>query len=125
MWDVETRADALMGLAQVYRQKRKLKEAVAALEQAADLMPARAREIYAQIAELSLSLYHDADALAYAKKAIALGPADANAQVRLGEVCERRDDIEGPVAAYSHALELDDRLWRIYFTLARLQLRRG
>jgi tetratricopeptide (TPR) repeat protein/HEAT repeat protein len=124
-WDVETRADALMGLSQVYRQKRKLKEAVAALEQAAELMPSRAREIYAQIAELSLSLYHDADALAYAKKAIALGPADAQAQVRLGEVCERRDDTDGAVAAYQHAIELDDRLWRVYFTLARLQLRRG
>jgi tetratricopeptide (TPR) repeat protein len=124
-WDAELRADALMGLAQVYKQKRKLKEAVAALEQAAELVPARAREIYAQIADLSLSLYRDADALAYAKKAIALGPADAQAQVRLGEVCERRDDIDGAAAAYQHALELDDRLWRVHFTLARLQLRRG
>ena len=88
-------------------------------------MPARAREIYAQIAELSLSLYRDADALAYAKKAIALGPADAQAQLRLGEVCERRDDVDGAVAAYQRALELDDRLWRVHFTLARLQLRRG
>jgi tetratricopeptide (TPR) repeat protein/HEAT repeat protein len=123
--DNETRADALMGLSQVYKQRRKLKEAVTALEKAAELMPGRAREIYAQIAELSLSLYRDADALAYAKKAIALGPADAQAQVRLGEVCERRDDVEGAVAAYQHALELDDRMWRVHFTLARLQLRRG
>jgi tetratricopeptide (TPR) repeat protein len=123
--DAESRADALVGLAQVYRQKRKLKEAVSALERAAELAPARAREIYAQIAELSLQLYRDADALAYAKKAIALGPADAQAQVRLGEVCERRDDDEGAASAYQRALELDDRLWRVYFTLARLQLRRG
>ena len=65
------RADAWMGLAQVERARHRLGEALAALKKAAELAPARGRELYPQIAELSLQLYHDADALSYAKRAVA------------------------------------------------------
>jgi tetratricopeptide (TPR) repeat protein len=123
--DAGVRADALVGLAQVQRARHNLREAVAALKQAAELMPNRARELYPQISELSLQLYQDADALSYAKRAIQLGPADAAAQVRLGEVLEKSDDLDGAAAAYERALEIDDRLWKVYFTLARLRIRKG
>jgi tetratricopeptide (TPR) repeat protein/HEAT repeat protein len=123
--DGEARADAYLGLAQVFRARHRLKDVIAALQKAADLSPARAREIYSQIAELSLQLYRDADAMVYAKKAIALGPNDAQAQVRLAEVLEKRDLVDEAVAAYERALQLDDRLWRADFALARLRLRRG
>jgi tetratricopeptide (TPR) repeat protein len=118
-------ADALVGLAQVYKSRRRLKDAVAALKRASELAPERARELYPQIAELSLQLYQDQDALSYAKRAIELGPSDAQAQVRLGEVLEKSDDIAGAAQAYERALELNDRLWKVYFTLARLRIRRG
>jgi tetratricopeptide (TPR) repeat protein len=121
----EVKADALVALAHVRRQRRQIREAIDALQQAAQLVPARARELYAQIAELSLQLYRDADALAYAEKATALGPPDANAQIRLGEVLERREQIAEAAAAYKKAIEIDERQWRTYFTLARLELRRG
>ena len=118
-------ADAYIGLAQVHRARHRLKEVIAALEKAAALSPSRARELYSQIAELSMQLYRDADALSYAKKATELGPGDAQAQLRLAEVLEKRDQIDQAVAAYERALELNDRLWKVHFVLARLQLRRG
>ncbi|HEY7958395.1 MAG TPA: tetratricopeptide repeat protein [Polyangia bacterium] len=123
--DDETRAESLIGLAQVYRARHQPKRVIAALEAAAKLSPRRARELYSQIAALSLELYRDSDALTYAKKAIELGPTDAQAQLKLAEVLEKRDQLDGAEAAYRRALELDDRLWKAHFVLARLQLRRG
>jgi tetratricopeptide (TPR) repeat protein len=123
--DRELQADAWIGLAQVARARHQVQQQIAALQKAAELAPSRARDLYAQIAQLSLELYRDADALAYANKAIALGPPDAQAQLRLAEVLERRDQIEEAIQAYRRALEIDDRLWRARFVLARLYLRRG
>ncbi|HEX4457768.1 MAG TPA: tetratricopeptide repeat protein, partial [Polyangia bacterium] len=119
------RADAWVAIGQVERARHRPKQALAALKTAAELEPARGRELYPQIAELSLQLYQDADALTFAKKAVELGPADAAAEVRLGEVLEKREDLAGAATAYERALEIDDRQWKVYFTLARLQLRRG
>jgi len=123
--DPSLRADAWMGLAQVERARHRLGDAVAALKKAAELAPDRGHELYPQIAELSLQLYQDADALSYAKRAVQLGPADAAATVRLGEVLEKREDLEGAAQAYERALEIDDRQWKVYFTLARLRIRSG
>jgi len=119
------RAEGEIAVAHLHRARRNIKEAIAALERAATLAPDRARELYAQIAELSLALYRDADALAYAQRAIDLGPNDAQSQLRLAEVYERRDQIDEAVAAYRRALQLNDRQWKTHFTLARLLLRRG
>ncbi|HEX9101924.1 MAG TPA: tetratricopeptide repeat protein, partial [Polyangia bacterium] len=119
------RADAWMGLAQVERARHRLGNAVAALKKAAELAPERGQELYPQIAELSLQLYQDADALSYARRAVQLGPGDAAATVRLGEVLEKREDLDGAAHAYERALELDDRQWKVYFTLARLRIRSG
>jgi tetratricopeptide (TPR) repeat protein/HEAT repeat protein len=118
-------AEAYLGLGQVLKARHRLKEAIGAFEKAAELEPSRARELYSQIAELSLQLYRDADALAYARKAVELGPGDAAAQLRLAEVLEKRDQRDEASAAYRRALELNDRQWKVYFVLARLELRRG
>lgn len=123
--DRSLRADAWMGLAQVERARHRLGDAVAALKKAAELAPDRGHELYPQIAELSLQLYQDADALSYARRAVQLGPADAAATVRLGEVLEKREDLDGAARAYERALEIDDRQWKVYFTLARLRIRKG
>ncbi|MGZ3427955.1 MAG: tetratricopeptide repeat protein, partial [Polyangia bacterium] len=119
------RADAWMGLAQVERARHRLGDALAALKKAAELAPERGHELFPQIAELSLQLYQDADALSYAKRAVQLGPTDAAATMRLGEVLEKREDLDGAAQAYERALELDDRQWKVYFTLARLRIRSG
>ena len=83
--DPSLRADAWMGLAQVERARHRLGDAVAALKKAAELAPDRGRELYPQIAELSLQLYQDADALSYAKARGA-----ARARRRGGDGASRR-----------------------------------
>ncbi len=121
----EDQADALETLANLHRARGRVKEAILALKEEAALMPSRKNELYAQIAELSLLLYRDADALTYAKKAVELSPADAAAQKRLAEVYEQKDDLTSAAGAYHRALELDDRQWKTFMSLGRLELRRG
>src|SRR5579871_2076464 len=122
---VDGKVEAQIGLAQVLRYRRRYREAIAALEKAAELSPSRARELYSQIAELSLSLYRDDEALAYAHKAVELAPGDAQAEVRLAEIDDKRGDEAAAIDAYKKALALDPRLHRVDFALARLYLRRG
>ncbi len=114
-------AEVLLALAAIYQQQRKLDEAIAVLKQAALLLPERRRELQAQLAELSLRSYRDEDAVQYARQA----GVDAEGELRLGEILERRDDISGAMASYKRAVELDSRLFRAHMALARLHLQRG
>lgn len=114
-------AEVLLALVPVYQQQRKLDEAIAALKQAATMLPDRRRELYAQLAELSLQGYHDEDAVRYAQQAV----VDAQGELRLGEIFERRDDNNAAMSAYRRAIELDGRLFRAHMALGRLHLGRG
>lgn len=114
-------AEVLLALVPVYRHQHKLAEAIAALKQAAALLPERRRELYAQLAELSMQSYHDEEAIRYAQEAV----ADAQGELKLGELLERKDDVERAMAAYRRAIELDSRLFRAHMALARLHLQRG
>lgn len=119
--DGPARAEVLLSLVAVYRQQRKLDEAIAVLKEAAALLPDRRRELYAQIAELSMQTYRDDEAIQYAQQA----GTDAQGELRLGELLERKDDVPRAMAAYKHAIELDGRLFRAHMALARLHLQRG
>lgn len=114
-------AEVLLALAAIYQQQHKLDEAIAVLKQAAILLPERRRELQAQLAELSLRSYRDEDAVQYARQA----GVDAEGELRLGEILERRDDVSGAMASYKRAVELDSRLFRAHMALARLHLQRG
>ena len=114
-------AEVLLALVPVYQQQRKLDEAIDALKRAAALLPDRRRELYAQLADLSLQGYHDEDAIKYAQQAV----VDAQGELRLGEIFERRDDNAAAMAAYRRAIELDSHLFRAHMALARLHLGRG
>ena len=114
-------AEVLLALVPVYRHQHKLAEAIAALKQAAALLPERRRELYAQLAELSMQSYHDEEAIRYAQEAV----ADAQGELKLGELFERKDDVARAMAAYRRAIELDSRLFRAHMALARLHLQRG
>jgi len=114
-------AEVLLALVPVYQQQRKLDEAIAVLKRAAALLPDRRRELFAQLADLSLQSYHDEDAIRYAQQAV----VDAQGELRLGEIFERRDDNAAAMAAYRRAIELDSRLFRAHMALARLHLGRG
>ena len=114
-------AEVLLSLAQVLRAQRKLEEAIAVLKQAATLLPDRQRELYAQLAELSMQSYRDGDAIRYAEQAV----VDASGELALGEILERRDEIPRAMAAYKRAMERDPRLFRAHMALARLHVQRG
>lgn len=114
-------AEVLLALVPVYQQQRKLEDAISKLKRAAELLPDRRRELYSQLAELSLQSYHDEDAVRYAQQAV----VDAQGELRLGEILERRDDNGAAMAAYRRAIELDGRLFRAHMALARLHLGRG
>ena len=110
-----------MSLALVLKAQRKLEEAIAVLKQAATLLPDRQRELYAQLAELSMQSYRDGEAIRYAEQAV----ADASGELALGEILERRDEILRAMAAYKRAIERDPRLFRAHMALARLYVQRG
>lgn len=114
-------AEVLLALVPVYRYQRKTEEAIAALKQAAALLPDRRRELYAQLAELSMQSYRDEEAIRYAEQAV----ADAQDELRLGELLERKDDVPRAMAAYKRAIEQDPRLFRAHMALGRLHLQRG
>ena len=114
-------AEVLLSLVPIYQQQRKLDEAIAALKQAASMLPDRQRELAAQLAELSLQSYRDEDAVRYARQAI----VDSEGELRLGEILERRDDVPAAMGAYRRAIELDSRLFRAHMALARLHMQRG
>ncbi|HEX2570972.1 MAG TPA: HEAT repeat domain-containing protein [Polyangia bacterium] len=122
--DDATRGEALIALGQLHRQRHELAQAIAAFDEAARSVPSRGRELYPQIAELSLELHRDDQALDYARRAVALAPVDAQAQLRLAELLERRGDEAGALDAYRRARELDPRQFRAHLALARLHLRR-
>ena len=114
-------AEVLLSLASVLKAQRKIEEAIAVLKQAATLLPDRQRELYAQLAELSMQSYRDGDAIRYAEQAV----ADAGGELSLGEILERRDEIPRAMAAYKRAMERDPRLFRAHMALARLHVQRG
>lgn len=114
-------AEVLLQLVPIYRHQHRLPEAIAALKEAVALQPDRARELYGQLAELSLQTYRDDEAMRYAEQAV----TDAQGEMRLGAMLERKDDVERAMAAYRRALAKDERLFAAHMALARLHLQRG
>lgn len=109
-------------LERVLVAERKLPEAVEVAKKLVELEPKRALDHYQRLARYSADLYRDDDAIAYAVKAVALSPDDAEGQKRLGDMYRRRQDIERAVVHYRLALSKNDRLFPAYFDLAELLL---
>jgi tetratricopeptide (TPR) repeat protein len=117
--------DALSSLVVVLRARHQLTDAIATLRRLAELVPSRAREFYSQIADLELLLYHDDEAIRYARRAVEMAPHDPAAHLRLAEIFEKKEDFPAAVAAYRAALAENPRLWKAQFALARLLIRGG
>lgn len=109
-------------LERVLVAERKLPEAVDVAKKLVELEPKRALDHYQRLARYSADLYRDDEAIAYAAKAVALSPDDAEGQKRLGDMYRRRQDIERAVVHYRLALSKNDRLFPAYFDLAELLL---
>ncbi|HEY3354251.1 MAG TPA: HEAT repeat domain-containing protein [Polyangia bacterium] len=116
---------ALGARIKVYRARRRHALAIEDLKRLAELAPQRARECYEQMAELSFALQRDADALAFARKALELAPSDAAAHARLADLHEKQEDTERAIAEYRRSIELAPHQFPPYFAAARLLGRLG
>ncbi len=118
-------AEAHLALERVFVQEGKIADAIAVLDQLATIDPKRAREIYQRMAQYSLQIYHDDDAIQYAARAVELNPDDAEGHRRLGEMYRSRQDTDRAIAEFRAAVAKNDRLFIVYFELADLLLSKG
>lgn len=112
--------EAMEQLVKVYERERKYDQAVALLERLAELVPARRREYYDQIAEIKTADRKDEEAILYAQKALEQSPSDPVAYQRLAERYEEMQRFDRAIAAYEKAIELDPRNVKASFALAQL-----
>lgn len=112
--------DALASLEKLYQQTKNWEKAIEVLQRLAELKPAQSREYYHRIAELSLKLYQDDQAVHYATLAVQLNPDDAMAQARLGDVYYKMEKLESAAAQYRAAIDLDPRAFEIQMKLAEI-----
>ncbi len=118
--------EALLALEQIYREGYQLKKAIAVLLRLAKILPQRRRELFERIAVLYLQLYQDRLALQYAKRASQLASkTDASAKARLGAIYARQENWKAAIKAYREALKINGRLFKVYFSLARIFLQLG
>lgn len=113
---------ALLGLERVYTRTHRHRDAIEILLRIAENHPQRAREYYHRLAEVSLRLYDDDEAIRFAQLAVELNPNDAEAHARLGEIYRQMQRLDDAVLAYRQALLLDPRAFGHYFDLAEIFL---
>ena len=113
---------ALLALEGIYTRAHRHNEAVGVLLTIAEAHPQRAREYYHRLAELSLRMYDDDEAVRFAQLAVELNPNDAQAHARLAEIYRQMQRLDDAVLAYRQALLLDERAFGIYFELAEIFL---
>jgi len=121
----EVEVDALVSLEKLYQQTGDLKKSIVALQRLAELMPLRSKDYYHRIAELSLRLYQDDQAVHYATLAVQMNPDDAMAQARLGDVYLKMGNLESAAVQYRQAVDLDPRAYEIQMKLANILLQLG
>ena len=117
--------ESLLALERIRRQRGDLAGAIDVLRLLRDADPRRAGHYLSQMAEHALALYRDEEAVRYAAEAVERNPDDASAHQRLGDLYRSRQDTEHAILSYRRALELNERLYPVYFELAELDLARG
>lgn len=117
--------ETLHSLLRIYNQTKEGEKAIAVLQQLAELKPQVAREYYHRIAELSLEMYEDDQALRYAMRAVEMNPDDATAHARLADVYRQMQKLEQAVKEYRIAIDLDPKAFRHRMSLAELLLEQG
>jgi HEAT repeat protein/predicted negative regulator of RcsB-dependent stress response len=117
--------ESLLALERARTARGDLVGAIAALQRLVDADPRRAPRYLQRMAEHSLALYRDEQAVEFAERAVKRTPDDASAHRRLGDLYRARQDMEEAIASYRRALELNDHLFSTYFDLAELHMARG
>jgi len=116
---------AYLALERVLVMQRNLNEAIKVLERLVEVNPKRARQYYQRMAQYSVELYRDDDAIKYAARAVELSPNDAVGHYNLGKMYRRRQDTERAMQEFRNAISKNDRLFRAYFALAEMLLSAG
>lgn len=117
--------ESLLALERLRTHRGDLAGAIDVLRRLRDADPRRAANYLQRMAEHALALYRDEEAVSYAAEAVRRNPDDASGHRRLGELYRARQDMERASASYRRALELNERLYPVYFELAELHLARG
>lgn len=117
--------ESLLALERLRTHRGDLAGAIEVLQRLRDADPRRAARYLSRMAEHALALYRDEEAVEYAAEAVRRNPDDASGHRRLGDLYRARQDTENAIQSYGRALELNDRLYPVYFELAELHLARG
>nr|WP_255216659.1 tetratricopeptide repeat protein [Pseudenhygromyxa sp. WMMC2535] len=117
--------DRLMELAAAQRRAGKPNEAVQTLEKLLPLAPSREVDVLLMLTELAHELDRPEDARDAAVRALEQGTSGVRPLLRLGELSERRGDIEQAMWCYQTVLEVHPDHARTRMRLAELQLTTG
>jgi tetratricopeptide (TPR) repeat protein len=117
--------ESLLALERLRTLRGDLAGAIEVLGWLRDADSRRAAQYLARMAEHALALYRDEEAVEYASEAVQRNPEDATAHRRLADLYRARQDMERAITSYRRALELNDRLYPVYFELAEIHLARG
>lgn len=117
--------ESLLALERLRTHRGDLAGAIEVLRRLRDADPRRASHYLSRMAEHALALYRDDEAVQYAAEAVQRNPDDASGHRRLGDLYRARQDSAHAIGSYRRALELNERLYPVYFELAELHLARG
>ncbi len=117
--------ESLLALERAHTAHGDLAGAIAVLHKLVEADPRRATTYLERMAEYSLSLYRDQDAVHYAEQAVQRSPDDASAQKRLGDLYRSRQDLDAAITSYERAIALNARLYPTYLELAELYVAKG
>lgn len=115
--------DRLADLAAAQRRAGQPQDAIATLETLLEQDPSRKDELLAEVSELAFEAGDDERALA-AAHAAAVGAKQVDALVRLGELHERRGDLDAAASAYDESIRAAPDDLRGYLHLADLEVTR-
>lgn len=117
--------DARLVLERVLVQQGNVSGAIKVLEELVKADPKGARQYYGRLAQYSLQLYKDDDAIRWAAAAVELSPEDAEGHKKLGEMYRSQQDFPKAIKEFKLALQHNPKLWAVYFELAELLLAQG
>ncbi len=117
--------DLLAELAGAQRRAGQPDDAIATLEQVLTLDPSRKAEVLSEVSELAFEAGDDKRALKAALDAADASGKQVDALVRLGELHERRGDLDTAAEAYARAMTAEPDDLRAYLHLADLEVTRA
>lgn len=117
--------DARLVLERVLVQQGNVQGAIKVLEELVKADPKGARQYYGRLAQYSLQLYKDEDAIRWAASAVELSPEDAEGHKKLGEMYRSQQDFPKAIKEFKLAIQHNPKLWAVYFELAELLLAQG